>query len=145
MGWIVASAGGLVAMAAGLAGLILNWSALATGPIGLTVQVAAVAVMIWARQTFGLRSFHATANPTGGGLVTSGPYRFLRHPIYAAVLWFTWAGALSHPSATNAASAVVGTVGAAVRIAAEERLLRARYPDYAAYATHTRRIIPYVF
>jgi protein-S-isoprenylcysteine O-methyltransferase Ste14 len=34
-----------------------------------------------ARVTFGGRSFHVGANPTEGGLVTKGPYRFVRHPI----------------------------------------------------------------
>jgi hypothetical protein len=40
--------------------------------------------------TFGARSFHAGANPTDGGVVTAGPYRFFRHPIYAAILYFLW-------------------------------------------------------
>jgi len=44
--------------------------------------------MLWARLTFGGRSFHAGANPTAGGVVTTGPYRFVRHPIYAAILYF---------------------------------------------------------
>ena len=50
--------------------------------------------MVAARITFGRRSFHAAANPTEGGLVTTGPYAYIRHPIYAAILYFVWAGAL---------------------------------------------------
>ena len=49
-----------------------------TGPLTITVQAAAALLMIWARLTFGMRSFHASANPTEGGLVTRGPYRWLR-------------------------------------------------------------------
>ena len=60
------------------------------------VQVAAVLLMVWARMTFGRRSFHAAANPTAGGLVTWGPYRYWRHPIYSAILLFLWSGVLSH-------------------------------------------------
>jgi protein-S-isoprenylcysteine O-methyltransferase Ste14 len=41
-----------------------------------------------ARVTFGRRSFHAAANPTAGGLVTTGPYRLIRHPIYTAACLF---------------------------------------------------------
>ena len=48
------------------------------------LQLLGLALMIWARLTFGLRSFRFAANPTQGGLVTKGPYRYIRNPIYAA-------------------------------------------------------------
>jgi protein-S-isoprenylcysteine O-methyltransferase Ste14 len=94
--------------------------------------------------TFGGRSFHAAANPTEGGVVTSGPYRFVRHPIYAAVLFFTWAGILSHFSIVNLVLGICAVAGAGLRIAAEERLLVKRYPEYREYAARTKRIIPYL-
>ncbi|HEX3532538.1 MAG TPA: hypothetical protein VH988_36230 [Thermoanaerobaculia bacterium] len=45
------------------------------GPVTTAVQAAALLLMIWARITFGRRSFHAAANPTEGGLVTSSSER----------------------------------------------------------------------
>jgi len=94
-------------------------------------------------------SFHAAATPTAGGLVTSGPYRYWRHPIYAAVLLFVWAGVLSHGVDRVALGlAVVATLMTAVRIASEERLLRAEFPGeagYEAYARRTKRLVPFVF
>src|SRR4030095_11739483 len=74
---------------------------LGAGPVGIALQVVAVLLMLWARLTFGRRSFHAAANPTAGGLVTWGPYRYWRHPIYAAVLLFLWAGVLSQQLAAG--------------------------------------------
>jgi protein-S-isoprenylcysteine O-methyltransferase Ste14 len=100
--------------------------------------------MIAARLTFGRRSFHAAANPTAGGLVTTGPYRFWRHPIYAAVLYFMWAAALDYHSAPAIAAVMLATIGAAVRMYAEETLLVTAYPDYAAYSARTARVIPFV-
>lgn len=108
------------------------------------VQIAAGLLMLWARLTFGGRSFHAAANPTSGGVVTKGPYRFVRHPIDAAILYFVWAGVISHVSVLNMFWAVVATAMVAVRIAAEERLLQKRYPEYAAYAVSTKRVVPFV-
>jgi hypothetical protein len=57
-------------------------------PFVLAPEAAAMALMLWVRVTFDRRSFHAVANPTEGGLVTTGPYRFVRHPIYTAVCLF---------------------------------------------------------
>jgi protein-S-isoprenylcysteine O-methyltransferase Ste14 len=100
--------------------------------------------MIWARMTFGGRSFHAAANPTAGGVVTSGPYGFVRHPIYAAALLFTWTGILSHFSMMNLVLGMCVVTGVGLRIAAEEKLLVERYPEYKEYAKRTKRIIPFL-
>ena len=114
----------------------------------IVLQLIAVTLMLWARLTFGLRSFHAAANPTAGGLVTWGPYRYWRHPIYAAVLLFVWAGVFGQatpPSTYVLALAVLATVMTGVRIQAEEELLRASMPAYAAYALRTKRLVPFLF
>jgi protein-S-isoprenylcysteine O-methyltransferase Ste14 len=132
------------AMVAGIAGLFVARALFATHPVAIAVQVAAFLLMIAARITFGRRSFHAAANPTEGGLVTSGPYGWIRHPIYAAVIYFVWAGALSHASWPAAGWALVITAGAVARMLIEERMLTARYPDYAAYRARVRRIVPFV-
>ncbi len=128
----------------GLAALLLSKALIASNIPAAIVQLGAVALMIWARIVFGRRSFHAGANPTEGGLVTRGPYRVLRHPIYAAVLYFFWAGVCDHLSALNVLFALVATAGLAIRILAEERLLTGRYPEYREYAARTKRILPYI-
>ncbi|MDQ2767435.1 MAG: isoprenylcysteine carboxylmethyltransferase family protein [Gemmatimonadota bacterium] len=128
--------------------LLRNHALVARTPLGIGLQGLAVALMLWARLTFGMRSFHATANPTEGGLVTAGPYRYWRHPIYAAVLLFVWSGVLTHgaaPTTLDLALGVFATMMTAVRIQAEEELLRASMPEYAAYAARTKRLIPFVF
>jgi protein-S-isoprenylcysteine O-methyltransferase Ste14 len=128
---------------------LLQRRALVGAPyIPLALQALAIALMVWARLTFGMRSFHATANPTAGGLVTAGPYRYWRHPIYAAVLLFTWSGVLGRgvtPTTIDLSLAAFATLMTAVRIQAEEQLLRRSMPEYAAYAARTKRLIPFVF
>jgi protein-S-isoprenylcysteine O-methyltransferase Ste14 len=127
--------------------LYMRHSLVATNAIGIALQVLAVLLMLWARFTFGMRSFHATANPTAGGLVTAGPYRYWRHPIYAAALLFIWAGILAHgaaPTLIDLALGVLATGMTLVRVLAEERLLRAAMPEYAAYANSTKRFIPHI-
>ena len=117
---------------------------LGAGPVTIAIQVIAVLLMIWARLTFGLRSFHAAANPTSGGLVTRGPYRLLRHPIYSAVLYFLWAGIAAHPSRSSILIALLASSLLGVRMFGEEHLLREMYPEYAEYARHTARVLPFI-
>ena len=131
-------------MVAGIAGQYYAHALFAARPAALAIQIAAALLMFAARLTFGRRSFHAAANPTAGGLVTSGPYAYLRHPIYAAVIYFVWAGAIDHASWRGAVSAAVITAGAVLRMLMEERLLLARYPEYAAYRERVKRVVPFV-
>jgi protein-S-isoprenylcysteine O-methyltransferase Ste14 len=125
--------------------LVFRRSLFARGTLPVALQAAAAALMLWARVTFGGRSFHIGANPTEGGLVTKGPYRFLRHPIYAAILLFMWAGVASHGTIASLATAIVATACIAVRMGAEEVLVAAAYPEYAEYARHTKRLVPFLF
>ncbi len=144
MTWKRASLAGFITAVLCLVWLFYRNAVLGTGPATIGIQVAAVALMAWARVTFGTRSFHATASPTEGGLVTNGPYRYLRHPIYAAALYFVWAGIAAHLSIANALIALLATAGLAVRMRAEETLIVGQYPQYADYARRTRRVVPFV-
>jgi protein-S-isoprenylcysteine O-methyltransferase Ste14 len=117
---------------------------LATGVPGLAVQGLAALLMLWARLTLGRRSFHAAATPTAGGVIATGPYRYWRHPIYASILYFLWAGVASHRSTLTVGLALLASAALGARMVTEERLMAARYPDYAPYAARTKRIIPFV-
>jgi len=135
---------GFVAAVAGVVGLFYLHALFAAGPVGVAVQVCAALLMLWSRVTLGRRSFHAAADPTAGGLVTSGPYRWLRHPIYAAILYFVWAGAASHPRSPVISLALLITAGLALRMRAEESLLSDEFSEYGDYAARTRRVVPLV-
>ena len=68
---------GYFGMIGGLLGLVALRAALSVSPFVIAVQVAALLLAVWARLTFRRRSYHVAANPTEGGLVTSGPYHFI--------------------------------------------------------------------
>jgi protein-S-isoprenylcysteine O-methyltransferase Ste14 len=136
---------GYLGMFAGLVGLIAVRGLFSLFPLVILAQIAAIMLWVWARLAFGRRSFHLAANPTKGDLVTSGPYRFIRHPVYAAVCLFVWAGALAPHSLTALLLAALVTAGALLRIFCEERLLVKRFPEYRQYASSTKRLIPYLF
>ena len=124
--------------------LLVRHSLFAQGAGLVGVQVVAAALMLWARLTFGWRSFHGAADATAGGLVTGGPYRFIRHPIYTAILLFLWAGIASRGTVADVLLGIVATAAVAVRIGAEEQLVVETYPEYAEYMRRTKRVIPFV-
>jgi len=136
---------GLLLMIAALVGLYMSGSLFSLQPIAIALQVIAVALMVWARLTFGRRSFHASANPTAGGLVTTGPYRYIRHPIYTAACLFGGVGIVTHWSLVSAALGALLFLGGLARMICEERLVKQSYPEYLEYSKATKRMIPYVF
>jgi protein-S-isoprenylcysteine O-methyltransferase Ste14 len=135
---------GFALMIVGIVGLVLRQQLFGHTAAARTVQILAVVLMVAARITFGSRSFHAAANPTEGRLVTTGPYALLRHPIYAAVLYFVWAAAIDSRSSLPVVAAAITTSGAALRMYAEEQLLAQTYPEYPTYRARTARVIPFV-
>jgi protein-S-isoprenylcysteine O-methyltransferase Ste14 len=127
-----------------LAFLVITKRFFSPSPVVIAIQVAGVLVVVWARLTFGMRSLHVGSNATRGGLVTTGPYRYVRHPIYAGTLVILAGVLVGHHDV--AALIAVACVAAAlvVRIVAEERAVVRTYPEYADYAKRTKRIIPWV-
>ena len=71
-------------MAGGLVAVLASGNLLSLNPTVILVQMVAISLIIWARRSLGMRSFHLSAEPTQGHLVMTGPYRIIRHPIYAA-------------------------------------------------------------
>ncbi len=130
---------GAIALLAGT-GNLLSWS-----PLVIAVQVAAVLLNVWARTSFKAGTFRVSAAPAGTAIIREGPYRFIRHPMYSAVLLFIWAGILSHVSALTLGVGAAVTVVTVARVAAEERLLRADLPGYVEYAQTTKAVVPFVY
>ncbi len=86
------------------------------------------------------RSFAIMA--TARGLVVEGPYRIVRHPLYAAEAITTVGVLIANWSAT---AALIGVVWCALqfrRMHHEERVLRAVFPEYGDYACRVPAILP---
>ena len=124
--------------------LLISGNLLSSSPFVIVAQVAAVALSVWARRLFQRGQFSIHSEPKEGPLMSSGPYRFIRHPMYAAALLLLWSSILGHVSITTVMIGLVVTSVIAARIVAEERFLRARFPEYTTYSRTTKRIIPLV-
>jgi protein-S-isoprenylcysteine O-methyltransferase Ste14 len=79
-------------------------------------------------------------------LVTRGIFRYIRHPMYASLLFLAWGAYLKNATVPALALAVAGTVALFFTARAEEAENLARFGDeYRAYMARTRRFVPYLF
>jgi protein-S-isoprenylcysteine O-methyltransferase Ste14 len=117
---------------------------LVLGVIGVVVFATGLALAVWARICLGRNWGMPTTQKDDPELVTSGPYRLVRHPIYSGILL----GALGTALATNLLGLVVVVIlGAYFYYSAsvEEKNLAATFPaTYPAYRASTKMLIPFV-
>jgi protein-S-isoprenylcysteine O-methyltransferase Ste14 len=113
--------------------------------VGLVLFAAGLAFAIWARVHIGRNWGSPMSQKDEPELVTSGPYRLVRHPIYSGILLASigTAVALSWAWLTAVALAGVYFIYSAV---VEERNLASQLPDtYPAYRRSTKMLVPFVF
>jgi protein-S-isoprenylcysteine O-methyltransferase Ste14 len=114
------------------------------GAIGAAVLASGLVLAVWARIHLGRNWGMPMTQRAEPELVTSGPYRFVRHPIYSGLLL----GLVGTALATDLLGLIlVVVVGAYFYYCAsvEEENLVATFPSaYPAYRTATKMLIPFV-
>ncbi len=102
---------------------MLAWSAVALGP-----------------------SLTPFPRPSARGRLTQlGPYRFVRHPMYMAVMFLAIGYSLAGLSIARFIALLALISFLNVKARHEDALLRERYSKYDAYAATTKRFIPFVY
>ena len=82
----------------------------------------------------------------GHAIVTTGPYAYVRHPMYAGAIFFMLGVPLLLGSWYGLGLAVVMIVAFSFRAVMEERTLCVQFPDYVDYAARVRyRLVPLVW
>jgi protein-S-isoprenylcysteine O-methyltransferase Ste14 len=82
----------------------------------------------------------------GHTVVATGPYHYVRHPMYAAIVVFVGGTPLLLGSWFGVLGGLLFVVLLARRAVLEERTLRAKLPGYAAYLAQVKyRLIPYIW
>jgi len=147
----VSRAEGLGPALLALAGSYGGWMIpmLPRGPELPVLAVASVAILVFSEvlMVYTLLSLGRSFSliPQARKLVTSGPYAIVRHPLYlveeaaitGVLLQYAWFAALPF--------LVLHVTVQIRRMQLEEKLLLATFPEYAAYARRTRRLIPRVW
>ena len=122
--------------------LPLTWTSDGVLAFSLVANTLGAIGVCYALRNLG-RSFAVL--PEARALVTSGPYRWVRHPIYTLHILTLFGTMLPRVGLLAVAILILGIGGEVLRARNEERALRRVFPEYAAYQTRTKRFIPFVY
>jgi protein-S-isoprenylcysteine O-methyltransferase Ste14 len=113
--------------------------------VGLVVFAMGLALAVWARRYIGRNWGMPMSEKKVPELVTSGPYRLVRHPIYSGILL---AGIGTSLGVSLVGLIVVALAGVYFGYSAvvEERFLTGSFPEaYPAYKRTTKSLVPFLY
>lgn len=114
--------------------------------IAWTLVIAGIALGASALLAMRRSRFRISPEPHAeAALITSGPYVFIRHPMYAALLILTFGLFLNYPVIEHLIAFLLLFIILSLKINYEERLLVGKFPSYASYQSHTKRFFPFVY
>jgi protein-S-isoprenylcysteine O-methyltransferase Ste14 len=124
----------------------LRWSAipLIVRALGTAAVAAGLAVIWWSGATNRFLSGQTRIqSERGHTVVQHGPYRFVRHPLYASRIVSTIGTALTLGSWIALVPAALNAILLVLRTSLEDRMLTTELPGYREYAKHVpERLVP---
>ena len=78
-------------------------------------------------------------------LVVTGAYRIVRHPIYSGLAFMAFGWGLWLQSTLTIGYALLLFIFFDIKSRREERWLMEKFPEYAAYCSRVRRLIPFIY
>ena len=112
---------------------------------GIPIGVLGVALFAWMFRHLGLNVTSTSMPRAAATLVTTGPYRWIRHPMYSAALILIVASTLLTANIIVAACGVIMFVLMAARSRVEEERLIAKFGEaYRAYQRSTGKFLPHL-
>ena len=117
---------------------------LASRAIYLGLELLGIAVGVWALATMTIRNLNVLPDIRAGSrLVRHGPYRYIRHPMYSALLLVTLALILDAYSMERLIIWILLVCDLWVKLRYEEKLLGQHFGEYKDYQKQTKRLIPF--
>jgi protein-S-isoprenylcysteine O-methyltransferase Ste14 len=129
-----------------LIGLLLAFSPIAKISAWAIVMILlAIILAIWAILSMMKGKFRVSPIPAEKAiLIISGPYKWIRHPMYSAIFLGVIGLFTFHLSWIKLGLFLALIIVLSIKLKWEEKLLNKKFDDYQAYKKHTKRIIPFL-
>jgi protein-S-isoprenylcysteine O-methyltransferase Ste14 len=114
-----------------------------TEAAAITITALGIALAIWARFYLGQNWSSAPTVKVGHELIRTGPYAWVRHPIYSGLILAMIGTAIARREPRGFVSVVLLWLAFLIKSRIEEQFMRKTFgPDYEAYSKSTGALIP---
>jgi protein-S-isoprenylcysteine O-methyltransferase Ste14 len=116
-----------------------------TSLLSVALSFIGLAICIWARFVLGRNWSSVVVVKKDHELIQSGPYRFVRHPIYTGMIMMFLANVLLSGRMGSLFGLICFVASFYLKLLREEKMMMAEFPNqYPNYCRRVRRLIPFI-
>jgi protein-S-isoprenylcysteine O-methyltransferase Ste14 len=116
-----------------------------TGALGASICFLGLLVTLWARATLGRNWSSNVTFKQGHELIRTGPYRFVRHPIYTGLLVMALGTALDFGQLRCWLALPLMVIAFLIKLRQEEKLMLRHFPqEYPIYRSQVKALVPFI-
>jgi protein-S-isoprenylcysteine O-methyltransferase Ste14 len=108
--------------------------------------ILSIVLVLWAMATMQKSKLRILPEPSPNAtLITNGPYHFIRHPMYTAILLGSVGLLINHFTWMRLSMVIALAIVLIIKLTWEEKMLSKKFGEYMDYMKHTKRILPFIF
>lgn len=127
-------------------GYLLFKSQTINNDLSIILQISGISLALWGIIILKLGNFNIQPEVKSNSLITKGPYKFIRNPMYTGTILFFIPIVIHNFNTINILVYITLIITLLMKILSEEQFLEQRFGlDYKLYKKATYRLIPFTF
>ena len=117
-----------------------------TNGFGIMIQIVGILIGLWGIFNIRVGNFNIQPEVKSDSLIKSGPYKWIRNPMYSGVLLFYFPIIIHNISYLNSLVFLILVITLFYKIDAEEQFLEDKFgSEYLEYKKITKRLLPFIY